>query len=507
MKPRASEMRRLCEQVARDVGDGAAVLADQKEMFVSLVTDEDFSTKSRAVPLAAAAAALLVVGFTAALLWPTGDRFAFWIGENRTEGEVGAWLEAPSEGVTVVAFEQGSRLTLLSAATARVVEAGESAVAVDLSRGSLEADIVGNNKTKWTVDAGPFRVTVLGTVFTVLWDAREKVLDVKVKKGVVLVQGRGLSEHGLKVTRGRHLRADSRTGFVSLNAVDSKSYDPSRPSLLAEQTPVGEASRPRPPNRPTGPDSAASEIQGEAAQAPLPEPGTTTRPVSAPPLPVSTEVEAEPAPSAVAAEATTVERRKAPAPVFNRIEPIVAMKTDTTVGGGGGLPSDETGATAPDEASSRSEWLALYADDEFGRAVRAAKKAGIETLCRELASSDLWKLQDAARIAKEADVAVAVLTAYRGRFSGTGKARLAAFLLGKVASDEQRRYRAASEWFNTYLREDQEGPLAEEALGRLIVVYGKMGRSADARRAAKQYLRKYGNGSFEGVAKAVAESD
>jgi TolA-binding protein len=498
-------MRRLCEQVARDVGDGAAMLAIQKEMFVSLVTEEDFSARSKAIPLAAAAAAVLVMGLSAAWLWPSDSRFSFWLGEGRIQGEVGAWLEAPTDSEYVVDFEQGSRLTLGRSATARVVEAGESAVAVDLSRGALEADIVGNKKTKWTVEAGPFRVTVLGTVFTVLWDAREKVLDVKVKKGVVLVQGRGLSEHGVKVTRGNHLRADSRTGFVSLNVIDSESYDPRRPSLLAEQPPEGEAARPRTSSRATGPTPDAQEN----AVAPTPK-----LRVSKTPTPVSTEVETRgeaslsPAPTPAVSALTAADQRKAPpGPVFNRIEPIVAVNNETTSNEGSGDPSDETGASARVEASFRSEWLRFYDEDELDSAVRAAEKAGIETLCRELGAADLWKLQDAARVSKKADIAVRVLTAYRERFSGTKKARLAAFLLGKVASDEQRRYRAASEWFNTYLREDPEGPLAEEALGRLIVVYGKMGRSSDARRAAKQYLRKYDNGSFERVAKAVEESD
>jgi ferric-dicitrate binding protein FerR (iron transport regulator) len=43
--------------------------------------------------------------------------------------------------------------------------------------------------SSWTVEAGPYRVTALGTDFDVFWDKKEKLLDVKVYTGKVEVKG------------------------------------------------------------------------------------------------------------------------------------------------------------------------------------------------------------------------------------------------------------------------------------------------------------------------------
>ena len=128
-------------------------------------------------------------------------------------------------------------------------------------------------------------------------------------------------------------------------------------------------------------------------------------------------------------------------------------------------------------------------------------------LVQKLEASELWKLQDAARVAKATDISIKVLEGFRERFAGSKKAKIASFLLGKIASDKKGELAVATTWFSTYLHEDPDGPLAEEALGRLIVLHEKTGNRKASKKAAKRYLRKYKNGSFEGVARSVADSE
>ncbi len=508
MRPRGKDMRRLLEQVAADLGDGhtEARSEEQRDLFVSMVTDEDFAARPRrgmvlatAAAATAAAAAVLVIIF-----WPADEQLRFWIGEERVTGTVGDWLQASENRMTTVGFDQGSRVVLERRAAARIVAADETAVSIDLSRGGLDADIVGNRKTRWTVAAGPFRVTVLGTRFTVAWDDDTRVIDVKVTRGVVLVQGRGLSEHGIKVTSGRHLRADGRTGFVSLNAVDSKRYDPKEPSLLA-----------LPPRRSSAVEPAPEAVS-RVSQNPMgPPPPVVTEGRAAgpsgPPTSAVSTVESTPAPrpspDAPSPESTAVAATAPPAPIFKSIEPIVPPTLPAGDPPSGAVPdeADSEDVEAAEEDPNR-EWLALYAKEKFSKALREAEALGIPKLSRELGAADLWKLQDTARSAERPDIATSVLTAYRDRFPGTGRSRIAGFLLGRIASDQEGDLRAAARWFDGYLTEDPDGPLAEEALGRLMIVYTKIGRSSEAEKAARRYLKKYENGSFEAVARSIAKS-
>jgi hypothetical protein len=93
---------------------------------------------------------------------------------------------------------------------------------------------------------------------------------------------------------------------------------------------------------------------------------------------------------------------------------------------------------------------------------------------------------------------VEVLHALRAR----GVRGNTAFLLGKIAADQQGAPSQAVTWFETYLQEVPGGALAEEALGRLMQLQQRSNPAA-ASALAKRYLARYPKGAYAGLAKSL----
>jgi TolA-binding protein len=147
-------------------------------------------------------------------------------------------------------------------------------------------------------------------------------------------------------------------------------------------------------------------------------------------------------------------------------------------------------------------WKSLAAEGRYKEAMDAAEAEGFDTLLAKLGQADLWELARAARYARKGPKAVAALEAFRQRFPGSTKADTAAFLLGRVEMELNKKPGRAVQWFRAYLKQSPDGPLAEEARGRLIDAHLKSGNEAAAKQAASSYLAKH----KEGVFKALAES-
>jgi len=110
---------------------------------------------------------------------------------------------------------------------------------------------------------------------------------------------------------------------------------------------------------------------------------------------------------------------------------------------------------------------------------------------------DLWTLAHAARLGGRPELAERALLSLRNRHGARGQT---AFLLGKVAADQLGAGPGAIKWFQTYLAEEPRGPLAEQALGRLIEL--QAGTRA-GKRAAKEYLARYPSGGYASFARSL----
>ncbi len=112
-------------------------------------------------------------------------------------------------------------------------------------------------------------------------------------------------------------------------------------------------------------------------------------------------------------------------------------------------------------------------------------------------AGELWSLSDAARVGGRPTLARDALVVLRQKHGERGQT---AYLLGKVYADQLRGAAEASRWFETYLKEEPAGALAEQALGRLVELQAGTSRGV---RAARDYLEKYPSGSYAKFARAA----
>jgi transmembrane sensor len=152
------------------------------------------------------------------------------------------------------------------------------------------------------------------------------------------------------------------------------------------------------------------------------------------------------------------------------------------------------------EVRSPRSWAELAHEGQYAAALAAAEAEGFERLCARLEVDALQELGDMARFAGSASRARQAYVALRERFPGSPLASRAAFDLGVMGSLD------GATWFETYLEEAPDGPLAREAMGRLLELRHRAGRQVDARRLARTYLERYPEGAHARLARSI-ESD
>lgn len=165
-------------------------------------------------------------------------------------------------------------------------------------------------------------------------------------------------------------------------------------------------------------------------------------------------------------------------------------------------PSEPTARSAP--AAAAPSWQGLARAGKFSEALALARARGFAAECASSSEAELRLLGDAARLAGDARGAVQAFSALRRRFPGGAHGAFAAFELGRLHFDQLGAYHEAVRWLNTYLSERPSGPLAREALGRLMEAESKSGNARGARRTAELYLSRYPTGPHQKLARSLA---
>jgi hypothetical protein len=374
-------------------------------------------------------------------------RFAVQRGDRVHPGQPGRWIAAGQDRPTIVRFAGGSSIALRRGPArnrTRVTRVRRSAIAVALD-GAARFEIVKGRATTWRISAGPFRVHVKGTAFDLGWDEARATFELVMHRGRVEVRGPGIS--GVRaLSAGQRLRrvvAPATTG--------------AEPRAAEAQ---GATVDPAPdPGRAAGEHGVSRRRRGVAHRArmsrPRRVPPARSRPTRARPGPLSVSPVSPASPASPASVAPP-----APPP-----------------------------APAPSSGVFR-----LARAGRYCAAIQTARRLGWPELLDRISASQLLVVGDAARLCADAPAAIAVYQRLRQRFPASAAAATAAFGLGQIAFDLQGAHREAARWFSAYLAEAETGPLAREALGRLLEALVRSSQHAAACRVGQRYLARYPRG-------------
>jgi hypothetical protein len=142
--------------------------------------------------LAAAAACVALVSQVAAVRRGHGPAPEPPIAVARIEGgellEGGYLSKSGRAGVTVI-FNEGSAFELMSGGRGRLRAVEADGARLALEHGTAALRVTPNPERRWSVEAGPFLVTVKGTVFTVSWTPASERFELMLQRGRVVVSG------------------------------------------------------------------------------------------------------------------------------------------------------------------------------------------------------------------------------------------------------------------------------------------------------------------------------
>jgi hypothetical protein len=167
--------------------------------------------------------------------------------------------------------------------------------------------------------------------------------------------------------------------------------------------------------------------------------------------------------------------------------------------------SEGSGSVAAGSAPAGSvvaSWEALVRRGEYSTVLRDAERRGLPLVLSTVTAPEIMALGNAARFAGRAEVGREAYKALRQRFAGSPAAAAAAFLMGRLS--ETSAPGEARRWYERYEQEAPKGPLVAEAMGRRLLLTQTSGSRAEIQRLAEDYVRRFPDGPYAGVARKIA---
>src|SRR6185436_4760361 len=181
-----------------------------------------------------AAAMLLVVVSVGGYWFARSHRVEIANGSSHPSPTSSARLELPATGPASLELTEGVTAELSAGTLAYRTEEAPGRHRIVLERGRLRLSIDPARHTHWTVAAGGYEVSVVGTIFSVERAPNGMEIDVQVERGRVSVSGGSLGRENVMVDAGHQLRGRS-TGFdVSDIAAPAPPQQAPEPSVAAE---------------------------------------------------------------------------------------------------------------------------------------------------------------------------------------------------------------------------------------------------------------------------------
>jgi hypothetical protein len=173
----------------------------------------------------------------------------------------------------------------------------------------------------------------------------------------------------------------------------------------------------------------------------------------------------------------------------------------------GRKPSRKAGPGPADtKLGGQSRWAEAVAAADWDRILKDTQASGVENTLDRASSEDIAALADAARYRRRLSLAREALLAQRRRFPEGARALDAAYLLGRVEESSEHGSAEALHWYEEYLARAPSGTYASEALGRKMILTGRLATGAQARRLAEEYLRRFPGGAYAGSARALLQA-
>jgi TolA-binding protein len=185
----------------------------------------------------------------------------------------------------------------------------------------------------------------------------------------------------------------------------------------------------------------------------------------------------------------------APAPAVASAEPLPGRPTSSSV------PVPSAVASVAVASFGAASWASLAGKGQYGAVLEQAEKMGIERALTTAAAPDLMALGNAARFGGKSDLSARAYQAVRARFGGAPEAANAAFFLGRMVEGQSPNM--AIGWYERYAAEAPAGAWVAEAMGRRMVLLKKSGAHDAAIEAARQYMTRFPQGPYAGVAREM----
>lgn len=253
--------------------------------------------------------ALAAIAASTVTAWPARHAHV----EPLTRADGGSLTTWTDEAVRL---SDGSTVRVAPAGELSVTAQSEGAVTFHLARGTARFDVRPGGPRRWSIEAGPLRVYVLGTSFTVTHEGG--FASVAVHRGVVAI---ATDNETRRLYAGERFEIGSRLAPVA--STEATPDDEGRSTTPAE------ASQPPPlPPTPTSSGGSSAEHAAEAtapSRGPTPAPRGATAPVGMERAPPSPPEPAPPAPAPLSALLDEADRARREGRVEDAVDALWAI--------------------------------------------------------------------------------------------------------------------------------------------------------------------------------------
>ncbi|HXU01625.1 MAG TPA: FecR family protein [Polyangia bacterium] len=128
-------------------------------------------------------------------------------------------IVAQNDEQAALRFGDGTVIRLGTDTRGRLAEVDGHGAHVAIQNGSAHVSVVHKPHARWLIDAGPYQITVHGTVFSASWDESQQRLDVKMERGLVSVAG-PVTNGPIAVRAGQALTVKLKRSQVMLRDLD-----------------------------------------------------------------------------------------------------------------------------------------------------------------------------------------------------------------------------------------------------------------------------------------------